>query len=196
VPVSPPRPRRAFHPLAWAAGIAVVAVAVVAGVLPGKAAWLDAGAPPRTVDQQTDTESSPALPLPGGFGGGAGAGTAGVPGPATQAPNGDLGLAVPISSPACDGTFVVFLGAATDPAGYVSAINHLLNSQPDTHYTLTQGGCSSMRQQLPDGSLIYAVYVGPFPDQAAACSARGEIGGDAYIKRMDDVTPPDQPWPC
>jgi hypothetical protein len=195
VPVATRPSRGTFNPLAWAAVIAVVAVVVVAAVLPGKAAWVDESAP--AADQQTETGGSPGLPVPGGVGGGAAAGSSEVPGPVgPQSANGDLGLAVPISSPACDGTWVVFLGAATNPATYVSAVNHLLNSRPGTHYTLTRDGCTSMRQQLPDGSLIYAVYLGPFADQAAACSVRGRVGGDAYVKRMDDVTPADQPWGC
>ena len=196
VPTGTQRTRVTSNPLGWAAVIAFVAVAVVAAVLPGRAAWVDADASAPATTQPTETGASPGLRLPGGTGGGEGAGP-GVPGPASSpAADGDLGLAVPISTPACDGTWVVFLGAATNPATYVSAVNHLLTSQPDAHYTLTRGGCTSMRQELPDGGLIYAVYVGPFADQAAACAARGNIGGDAYVKRMDDVTPPDQPWGC
>ena len=53
-----------------------------------------------------------------------------------------------------------------------------------------------MRQQTPEGAQIYAVYVGPYPDQAAACAARSAIGGNAYVKRMDNATPPEQLWTC
>jgi serine/threonine-protein kinase len=53
-----------------------------------------------------------------------------------------------------------------------------------------------MRQQLPDGSLIYAAYIGPYPDQAAACAVRAAVGGSAYVKRMDDVTSAEQLWEC
>ena len=105
-------------------------------------------------------------------------------------------MSVPISSPACDGTWVVFVGAATDPATYAVDITTLLESNPGSQYVLTRGGCSSMRQELPDGSQIYAVYVGPFPDQAAACTVQAGIGGLAYVKQMDDVTPPEQLWEC
>ena len=70
-----------------------------------------------------------------------------------------------MSSPACNSTRVVFVGAATDAATYPADVSALLNGYPVSGYTLTKGGCSSMRQQLPDGSLIYAVYLGPFSDQ-------------------------------
>ncbi len=116
--------------------------------------------------------------------------------PASEATNGDLGLGVPMSSPTCDGTWIVFLGAATDAARYSADVRALLDSHPGSMYTLTRGGCSSMRQQLPDGSLIYAVYTGPYPDQAAACAARAQVGGGAYVKRMDNVTPAEQLWEC
>ncbi len=116
--------------------------------------------------------------------------------PPDAAANGDLGLGVPISSPACDGSWVVFLGAATNAATYVDDVTTLLASSPQARYTLTRGGCSSMRQSLPDGSLIYAVYVGPYPDQASACAARAGLGDAAYVKRMDNTTPPEQLWQC
>lgn len=118
------------------------------------------------------------------------------PSDAPDVTTGDLGLGLPMTSPACDGTWIVFLGAATDATRYSADVRALLDSHPGSMYTLTQGGCSSMRQQLPDGSLIYAVYTGPYPDQAAACAARAQVGGDAYVKRMDDVTPAEQLWEC
>ncbi|MCZ2826076.1 MULTISPECIES: hypothetical protein [unclassified Modestobacter] len=138
--------------------------------------------------------STPGLPSPdGGIDG-----VAPVPGEvsALETANGDLGLEVPISSPACDGTWIVFLGAAIDAATYESDISRLLAGQPDAKYLLTEGGCSSMRQRLPDGSLIYSAYIGPYPDQAAACAARAAVGGGAYVKRMDNVTSAEQLWEC
>jgi serine/threonine-protein kinase len=116
--------------------------------------------------------------------------------PAAETPTGDLSLGVPMTSPACDGGWVVFLGAATEPATYAEDVRVLLARRSDAKYTLTQGGCSSMRQQLPDGTLIYAVWTGPYPDQATACAARTQAGDGAYVKRMDNVTPADQLWQC
>jgi serine/threonine-protein kinase len=57
-------------------------------------------------------------------------------------------------------------------------------------------GVLSMRQRTPEGSQIYAVYLGPFPDQATACSVRAGIGGGADAKRMDNATPAEQLWQC
>jgi hypothetical protein len=76
---------------------------------------------------------------------------------------GDLNLGVPISSPACDSTWVVFLGAAVDAVTHQADVSTLLNSHSGAQYLLTEGGCSSMRQRTPEGSLIYAVYIVPYP---------------------------------
>lgn len=109
---------------------------------------------------------------------------------------GDLGVGVPITPPACDRTWVVFIGSATDAATYRDEVSRLLATRSDAKYLLTQGGCTSMRQQMPDGSLIYAAYLGPYPNQADACAVRGQLGGGAYVKRMDNTTPADQLWQC
>ncbi|MGY2126965.1 hypothetical protein [Blastococcus sp. SYSU DS0617] len=98
--------------------------------------------------------------------------------------------------PECDGSWVVFLGAATEPAAYAADVRTLLNSRPDAKYLLTRGSCTSMRPALSDGTLIYSVWIGPYPDQATACAARAVVGGGAYVKRMDNTTPPEQLWQC
>jgi serine/threonine-protein kinase len=144
------------------------------------------GSVPGTPSPDTDTDTSPQAP----------ASDSSTPTESSQAPSGDLGLGVPMTSPACDSTWVVFLGAATNPATYAADISTLLDTYPGAMYTLTQGGCSSMRQQLDDGTLIYTVWTGPYPDQAAACAARTQFGGGAYVKVMDDVTSPDLLWEC
>ncbi|MGX5653265.1 hypothetical protein ACWKWC_00640 [Geodermatophilus nigrescens] len=105
-------------------------------------------------------------------------------------------MTTPISRPACNGQWVVFLGAATTPSRYAADINQLLGTQPGSEYLLTEGSCSSLRQRLDDGGIIYAAYVGYFADQSAACTARDDIGGGAYVKRLDNVTPPEQLWQC
>ncbi|MGX5653458.1 hypothetical protein ACWKWC_01635 [Geodermatophilus nigrescens] len=111
-------------------------------------------------------------------------------------PSGDLGLTAQISQPACNGQWVVFVGAATMPGRYAADVSQLLETHPGAEYLLTDGSCSSLRQRLDDGGLIYAVYVGYFADQAAACSARDTIGGGAYVKLLDNVTPAEQLWQC
>ena len=79
---------------------------------------------------------------------------------------------------------------------YADGASTLLAGRSDARYLLTEGGCSSMRQRTAEGAQIYAVYVGPYPDQAAACAERSAIGGNAYVKRMDNSTPPEQLWTC
>jgi serine/threonine-protein kinase len=91
---------------------------------------------------------------------------------------------------------VVFLGSATHPAAYRADVAGLMAGHPDARYLLTDGLCSSLRQRMPDGSVIYAVYLGPFPDQASACAVRRGIGGESYVKVLDDTTPPDRIWTC
>jgi serine/threonine-protein kinase len=142
--------------------------------------------------------SGPSPELPSvGVGSDAGSSTSAAPsGTAPAQLPGDLNVGVPISSPTCDSTWVVFLGAAIDPATYPADVSTLLASRSDAKYLLTEGGCSSMRQRTAEGTQIYAVYVGPYPDQAAACAARSAIGGNAYVKRMDNSTPPEQLWTC
>jgi serine/threonine-protein kinase len=104
---------------------------------------------------------------------------------------------VPISQPACDGTWVVFLGSSTNPASYQTSIDALLSAHPGSQYMLTAGSCSSLRQALPDGSQIYAVYTGPYTTPEEACAAREQSGDDdAYVKVLDNSTPPDQIWTC
>jgi hypothetical protein len=187
--------------MAWvvaAAAVVIAAAAVVALTVgnPFDKTVVGIGSPAAAAEDEAGTDSAPELPS---FGGATDDGDTGdAPSTPTEpdAANGDLGLSVPISSPACDSTWVVFLGASTDPATYVSDLSALLASQPGAQYLLTEGGCASMRQQLPDGSLIYSVYLGPFPDQASACATRNGIGGLAYVKRMDNVTPPEQLWEC
>jgi serine/threonine-protein kinase len=150
-------------------------------------------------EDPTDTPA-PALSTPGGSEDptSAPATTASVETPtATETGGSDpLGLGVAMTSPACDGTWVVILGSATDPASYAAGVTALLSSNPEAKYVLTQGACSSLRQQTADGDQIYAVYLGPYPDQAAACEVSTGIGGGVYVKRMDATTPADQTWEC
>ena len=210
----------------WAAVGALVAAALVAaGVVWGPALWdgetasdASASSPSAVADTGRDTgndtgndtdsdrdpappedEAVPELPTLGeddGTGDDATGADPTPPGTEPTTPAGDLGLDVLMTPPTCDGSWTVFVGAATDAARYAADVQTLLDAHPAARYTLTQGGCSSMRQQLPDGTLIYAVWAGPYPDQASACAARTQFGEGAYVKRMDNSTPPDQLWQC
>ncbi|MCV2491332.1 serine/threonine protein kinase [Geodermatophilus sp. YIM 151500] len=188
-PADPRRRARRRRLAGWllAAG-SLVAVAVLA------AALLAHGAPGEsTADADRGGEVSSAGPAP----------SAGSPpvtatrGPGTPPPRarGDLGLATPISDPACDGGWVLVVGSAVTPGTYEEEVAALLEAHPGADYLLTEGGCASLRQSL-DGERIYAVYRGPFPDRSAACAARDGTSGDAYVKRLDEETPPDRLWEC
>lgn len=111
-------------------------------------------------------------------------------------PGADLGLAEPMSVPACDGAYVTFVGAAVEPARYGADVQQLLSDHPGTRYLHSPTtGCGSLREQL-DGADIYAVYYGPFATQDDACAQRAVVGGDAYVKRLDHTTPPSQLLTC
>ena len=111
-------------------------------------------------------------------------------------PGADLGLAEPMSVPACDGAYVTFVGAAVEPARYRADVQRLLSEHPGARYLHSPTtGCGSLRGQL-DGADIYAVYYGTFATQDDACAQRAAVGGDAYVKRLDHTTPPSQLLTC
>ncbi len=105
----------------------------------------------------------------------------------------DLGLATAMSTPACDGSFIVILGSAVTPARYRADVQRFLDAHPGAAYLhAPTTGCGSLRQQL-NGADIYAVYGGPFATKDSACAQRS---GDAYVKRLDNTTPPTQAITC
>jgi serine/threonine-protein kinase len=105
----------------------------------------------------------------------------------------DLGLATAMSTPACDGSFVVVLGSAVTPARYRADVQRFLNANPGAGYLHAPStGCGSLRQQL-NGADVYAVFAGPFATQEAACTRRS---GGAYVKRLDATTPATQVISC
>ncbi|WP_447009079.1 serine/threonine-protein kinase [Saccharothrix sp. DSM 118769] len=119
-----------------------------------------------------------------------------VPPVVAAPPGADLGLAEPMSVPACDGAYVTFVGAAVEPARYRTDVQRLLSDHPGARYLHSPTtGCGSLRRQL-DGADIYAVYYGTFATQDDACAQRAATGGDAYVKRLDHTTPPSHLFTC
>ncbi|UOX92373.1 serine/threonine protein kinase [Amycolatopsis sp. FBCC-B4732] len=105
----------------------------------------------------------------------------------------DLGLATTMSTPACDGSFVVVLGSAVTPARYRADVQRFLDLHPGASYLhAPTTGCGSLRQQV-NGADVYAVYAGPFAAKETACARRS---GGAYVKRLDDTSAPTQVISC
>ncbi|WP_372672896.1 serine/threonine-protein kinase [Amycolatopsis kentuckyensis] len=105
----------------------------------------------------------------------------------------DLGLATAMSTPACDGSFVVILGSAITPARYRADVQRFLDAHPGSAYLhVPSTGCGSLRRQV-NGADVYAVYSGPFGTKDAACAHRS---GGAYVKRLDNTTSPTQVVNC
>ena len=110
--------------------------------------------------------------------------------------SGDLGLSTRITRPACDGTGVVFVGAAVTPGQYAADVQRLLDAHPGARYLRTDRACGSLSQTTDAGGPIYAVYLVGGSSTAAVCAVRDQIGGDAYGKWLDNATSPDQTISC
>lgn len=122
-----------------------------------------------------------------------------APEPAKRLPpatSGDLGLSRSISRPACDGRFVVFVGAAVDPNTYRTEVQDLLDAHPGSEYLLAGDTCPSLRSRDDAGNEIYGVYYGPFANRGQACSARSSRDGSSYVRVLDTVTDSDVTIGC
>lgn len=114
----------------------------------------------------------------------------------TTAPNADLSVSVPVSTPACDGGYIVIVGSASNPDRYADEVQAHLDANPGAHYLHAPStGCRSLRRQL-DGADIYSVYYGPFTDKATACETRSTEGGDSYVRLLDNTSTPDKGVSC
>jgi serine/threonine-protein kinase len=105
--------------------------------------------------------------------------------PAGPAP-GDLGLAVPISRPACDGGYGVIVANATRPGAYRQEVGEFLARFSGASYLLAERACPSLRAHTEDGSSIYAVYYGPYDALGNACATRSRIGRGSYVRKLDN----------
>ncbi|GAB3149078.1 hypothetical protein GCM10027258_45150 [Amycolatopsis stemonae] len=166
---APPVRRRSKAPW-FVAGAAVVALAAVIG-------WSAVLKPPAPAG----TTPPPAPPVT----------TTPVASGVASGP--DLGLATPMTTPACDGSYVVVLGSAITPVRYRADVQGFLDAHPGAGYLHTPTtGCRSLRQRV-NGADVYAVYSGPFATKDAACARRSS---GAYVKRLDNTTPPTQVINC
>jgi serine/threonine-protein kinase len=142
---------------------------------PGVVEQLPAGQAPATTQTATRPAATPppASSLP-----------ARAPNPA------DLGLAIPISTPACDGAGIVVVENATDPATNRDVIAAALAANPGAQYLRTDFSCPSLRQRDDDGNLIYAAYVVVGQGKSAICGAFPRFPEDDYGKLLDTVSDP------
>jgi serine/threonine-protein kinase len=119
------------------------------------------------------------------------------PGELPQTPvNGDLGLSTPLTSVPCDGSYALFVGAAVIPANYRAEVQAYLGRYPGSSYLLAEQNCTSLRHHMDNGASVYTVYYGPYPTLAQACEARSRVGGDSFIRRLDNSTPVGQEPRC
>ncbi|MGV8875189.1 MAG: DUF4190 domain-containing protein, partial [Rhodococcus sp. (in: high G+C Gram-positive bacteria)] len=112
------------------------------------------------------------------------------PAPRAQPPRGDLGLSVPITVPACNGTGIVVIYSATDPATYAQEIEATLAANPGASYLRTDNACPSLRQQTDDGNAIYAVYEPAGASVESICAAVALSPSGSYGKWLDLTTDP------
>ncbi|HEU5474662.1 MAG TPA: serine/threonine-protein kinase [Actinophytocola sp.] len=116
--------------------------------------------------------------------------------PGTAAPNADLSVSVPLSTPACDGSYVLIVGSAITPQQYQRTVQTFLDQYPGARYFHAPStGCRSLRHQL-DGADIYSIYYGPFPDKETACARRATTGGDSFVRRLDNSSTPERAVSC
>jgi serine/threonine-protein kinase len=112
-------------------------------------------------------------------------------------PAADLGIDTPISKPACDGRYIVIVGSAVAKDRYVADVERFLEDNPGANYlhALTTG-CGSLRTHYDDGTEIYAAYYGPFSSEGEACERKAQTGNGAFVRTLDNTTPPQQVVAC
>ncbi|MBD0860000.1 protein kinase [Gordonia sp. zg691] len=198
---APPRRRSPAIPIALAT---VVVLLICAGVVGWAVLTTDRDSSATTAGDRSSLpaterpESSRATSVPGPTAPAAPplTTTPAPPPPATPTPTqsntrgtGDLGLAVPITRPACDGTGIVVVGNAVAPGAYATEVQAFLDRHPGASYLRTDQSCASLRQSL-DGNPIYAVYFVAGSTLGEICGVRNRIGGDAYGKWLDNTSDP------
>jgi serine/threonine protein kinase, bacterial len=123
-------------------------------------------------------------------------GTPPPPPPGPTRPPGDLGLAQPISQPACNGQGIVILGNITTPGLYAAGVQQLLDAHPGAYYLRTDQSCPSLRRANEQGNPIYAVFEPAGTTRGEVCDAVQRAGGGAYGKWLDYTHDPGYIIPC
>lgn len=186
---------------------AVAIVAVVAALTAGFAVYRtmsrpasDSAAPANSVTAETNSATSGALRTP----------VSTVTETRAAAPSiitstvlaepaavpGDLGLQIPMTRPACDGTGIVVFASLITPGQYARDVARALDAHPGAAYLRTDQSCPSLRQAMPNGAAIYAVYRVAGPTRGDVCAAVRAAGGDAYGKWLDTTSDPHRVIAC
>ena len=108
---------------------------------------------------------------------------------------GDLGLTTQIANLGCTGQYVTLVGSSVDPSLYRSEVQGFLGAYPASSYLLTAQSCGSFVSSV-NGNSVYAAYLGPFGSQSQACAARDSIGGNSYVKVLNNIAPDEAAVEC
>lgn len=205
-PTKPPaRSRRT--PILVVAALALVGGGVAAGVMAGSDEPSSSGSNSSSnspIVRSTDPSATAAVDAPATpdtqLSVGAPVSTTPAPAPGAASAVVDagdvLGIGTSMALPNCNGGYVTLVGAAVTPGQYPNQVRDILDRYPGTSYLLTRGQCTSLRQQMPDGSDIYVVYFGPYETAEEACFARVAGPVDAYVKRLDNTSDPNAAVDC
>lgn len=61
-------------------------------------------------------------------------------------------------------------------------------------YETLRSASEALPRSLPDGSMLYTVFLGPCPIQAVAWAVRGGVGGGGYVEVLANATPTERVW--
>lgn len=109
---------------------------------------------------------------------------------------GDLGLAEPISWPACDGSGIVVVKSATTPGAYAAEVQAALDATPGSRYLRTDQTCPSLTPRTPEGDPIYAVYLPAGHTTGSVCSVVASAPEGSYGRWLSYGDSPDHTIDC
>lgn len=111
-------------------------------------------------------------------------------------PEADLALSAPMTNPDCDDRYIVIVASAVNPETYEQTVQDALTAHPEAKYLhAPTTGCTSLRHRLEDND-IYSVYYGPYPTDTEACTRKSAVGGDSFVRRLDNTSSPDKAVSC
>ncbi|BDH56154.1 serine/threonine-protein kinase [Tsukamurella sp. PLM1] len=121
------------------------------------------------------------------------AGTLAAPTNATPPPiraSGDLGLARPVSTPPCDGRYILVLASIerSNPEIKTLVSGHLTSNPGAEYFYSSALNCSSVRAVDDNGEPFYTPYVDYGTSRAAACNGLQHRG--AYVRVLSNTTTP------